>query len=53
MTVTFYRALCVLNFVHKNKVTDVNGPVLLRTYRILPKSSWDAILRALLLEAAF
>lgn len=40
MTVTFYIALHVLDFVHKNSITDLNGPVLLRTHRILPNPSW-------------
>lgn len=53
MTVTVHKALRVLNFLHKNSVTDVNGPVLLKTHRILPKSWLDTFLRALLLKAAF
>lgn len=53
MTVTFYTALHVLDFVHKNSITDLNGPVLLRTHRILPKSLLDTFLRALVVKAAF
>lgn len=53
MNLTFYRAVHVLNFIHKNSITDVNGTVQLSTHRSLPKSLSDTFLRALLLNADF
>lgn len=51
MTLTFYRAVHVLDVVHRNSVTDVNGTVHWSTHTSLPKYLSDTFLRALLLNA--
>lgn len=51
MNLAFYGAVHVLNFIHKNSITDVNGTVQLSRHTSLCKSLSDAFLRALLLNA--
>lgn len=53
MHLTFYRAVHVLNFIHKNSITDVNGTVQLSTHTSLPKSLLDTVFRVSLLNADF
>lgn len=51
MNLTFYGAVHVLDFVHKNGITDVNGTVYRSTHTSLSKSLSDTFLGVLLLNA--